>query len=199
MSQNTILNISEWKFLLSKRISLKGFWSHVTLFHCFGVKMPAGSACLSCRPLVSVHMLIFTGHSRKWCWQLRFEVRKESGVKHFLLTWKPVQSAPFSWYLSSAPSDHLHLHDLGLFGPKQKPRVNYLWRCNDFRATADLHLVSKWGPENRLCFRHIMAVLSPTCFHLGVSAMPLGLTRLEPIPASNAGEPSRFTLPYLDS
>lgn len=41
---------------------------------------------------VSVHMLIFTGHSRKWCWQPRFEVRKGPRVKHFLLTWKHIQA-----------------------------------------------------------------------------------------------------------
>ena len=37
-------------------------------------------------------MLNFTGHSRKWCWQPRFEVKRGPGVKHFLLTWKHIQA-----------------------------------------------------------------------------------------------------------
>lgn len=52
-------------------------------------------------------------------------------------------STPCPWYLQSTPSDHLYLHNLGLIKPKQKPCVNYLWRCNDFRAAADSHMVSK--------------------------------------------------------
>lgn len=104
-------------------------------------------------------MLIFTGHSRKWHWQPRFEVKRRSGVKLFLLTWKHIQAHLTLGICRPAP-DHLYLDNLGLIRPKQKPCVNYLWRCNDFRAAADLHLVSKWGPECRLRFRHVTLVLS---------------------------------------
>lgn len=81
------------------------------------------------------------------------------GVKHFLLTWKHTGHT-LLWDSVVAAADHLYLHNLGFIEPKQKPCVNYLWRCNDFRATADLHLVSKVKLENRLRFRHVTVVLS---------------------------------------
>lgn len=132
---------------------------------CLGAAMPAGSSrSSSSHPTVSAHMLIFTGHSRKWRWQARFEVEVGGrGAKGQALPadMKARPSAPCSSYLSCTPLDHLYLHNLGLIGPKQKPCVNYLWRCNGFRAAANLHLVSKWGPGNRLRFRHVAVVLSP--------------------------------------
>lgn len=133
---------------------------------CWGAEMPAGSFCSSRRgpkaPCLCPHVNLYRALKEV---VLTASIWGQEGARGQALPadMKAHPSTPCSWYLSPAPPDHLYLHNLGLIGPKQKPCVNYLWRCNDFRAAADLHLVSKRGPENRLRFRYVTVVLSPTC------------------------------------
>lgn len=155
--------LGDWCCTFSHTTDKTNLWSYITL-HLHNCQRglqsrDASWVHLLLKPSVFVHMLNFTGLSRKWCWQSRFEVKRgqgsstscwhESTLEHTLLSESVVD-----------PTDHLYLHNLGFIGPKQNPCVNYLWRCNDFRTTADLHLVSKVKLENRLRFRHVTVVLS---------------------------------------
>lgn len=137
--------------------------------------MLGSEALFSSLPPISFHMLIFTGHSRKWRWQPRFEVTRGPGVKHFLLTWKHIQAhlalgicrplprticTCIIWGSSSPNKSHVLITFEGVMTSGPQPIL--IW-------------FQSWGPESRLHFRPPLHLLLPARFLVACSAVPLSL------------------------
>lgn len=113
---------------------------------------PAGVAPL--------HMFIFAFGS--WKCVDSIDSRSGTGQRSSSCCWHESRSQHTLFFVSVVRFwEQLYLHNLGLIGTKQKPCVNYLWRCNDFRARKILHLVSDVGWREGCAF---MSGYSLICF-----------------------------------
>lgn len=111
-------------------------------------------------------------------------------------------STPCSWSLSSTP---LTICTFIIWGSSGPNKIHVLINFEGVMTSGPQPMFiwfSKRGPENRLRFRHVTVVLSPTCLawpHFrGTKLCLLVALTLKSCPAWNPEAPGRFTLTFVD-
>lgn len=122
---------------------------------------------------LSFHMLIFTGHSRKWRWQPRFEVTSGPGVKHFLLTWKHIQAHLALGICSPLPQT---ICTCIIWGSSSPNKTHVLITFEGVMTSGPQPILiwfQSQGPESRLRFRPPLPLLLPARYLVADSTVPL--------------------------
>lgn len=139
--------------------------------------MPSSEALLLCLlpslPPIPFHMLIFTGHSRKWRWQPRFEVTSGPGVKHFLLTWKHIQAHLALGICSPLPQTICTCIIWGSSSPNKSHVLITFEGVMTSGPQPILICFQSQGPESRLRFRRPLLLLLPARYLVAGSTVPL--------------------------